>query len=292
MNRTRTLTVTALAGLALAVVPAVGAGAAVNWMDPKWPDAQISATSPNYAGSPVGYDISATGGWSTAGLTFEFDYEDDGVYDLTWTDRSSVEPEHTFAEPGAYTTRVRVTDDLSGDVSEGTTRFVVSPTAVRDAPKSPGAGAPTIPGATIDRDTVMRGRAVTVTVPHLTADQAFTVRLVPFSAGSWNADPLAEYGPFVWVTTAKVTIDRENRKGLYRLLVTTSAGEAAGFTVTAEDTDAAFRAEEAATQAKYRAQDRAQTTFTRWAWLAVTGASGAAIALDLTRSARGRRPRR
>ncbi len=87
------------------VVSAAGGGGADNGVDPV---AQLSAW-PSTGAAPLEVTLDGSGCWAQDGgaLTFAYDFEGDGTYDLETGESEAV---HTYTQAGAYRPAIRVTD--------------------------------------------------------------------------------------------------------------------------------------------------------------------------------------
>ncbi len=78
------------------------------------------------------YAVAADDGDGADGLTYSFDFDDDGRLDLVDQRTSSVV--HTYDAPGLYRARVVVTDTWSGNTAEGRTQIEILPWVGENAP--------------------------------------------------------------------------------------------------------------------------------------------------------------
>ncbi|MEW6428277.1 MAG: PKD domain-containing protein [Thermodesulfobacteriota bacterium] len=91
----------------------------------------VAKAAPEHGGAPLAVDFSATGADADGTVaSYQWDFDDDGAFDATGATAS-----HTYANPGSYTARLRVTDNDGNSVEATATVTVTaggSPTAVLD----------------------------------------------------------------------------------------------------------------------------------------------------------------
>lgn len=92
------------------------------------PAATLTNNGPVEKGAPVTISILATDPGADM-LSYSFDWENDGIYDLL--DQASSSAAHVYPDVGTYNARVRVTDD-DGAASTFTTQVTINPTPARD----------------------------------------------------------------------------------------------------------------------------------------------------------------
>jgi hypothetical protein len=150
------------------------------------PIAAPAASDPAYEGNPVTlsltnpYDPSPVD--TTAGFRYSFDFDNDGVWDVT--DQPAASAAHTFAEPGQYTVQARIKD------KDGASSTYSFPVSVADAPLSAA-------GETgrADISTQFRGRVATFTDLNPQATTADYRVTITWPDQSQTAGSLTRTGP-------------------------------------------------------------------------------------------------
>ena len=95
---------------------------------------RITNTSPVPAGTPVTLTVAAHDPEGLTGpLTYEFDFQDDGIFDVT---NATGVASWTYDNPGLHVVDVRVVDAL-GDKTDALTFVIVTTPARRSAPRRP-----------------------------------------------------------------------------------------------------------------------------------------------------------
>jgi hypothetical protein len=225
-NSLRAAAIAALTFALLLAAPAT-AGASTD----TGPGADLATVPPDIAGIPTVFVAIQSGHGDTRGLTFEYDFDGDGAYDLTSEDAVA---EYTYAEEGVYNAGLRVTDEFHR-TSEVTIEVKVAPPSVLGPPQFPAEGAPEAKGVSIDRNRVAPGDSVELTVD--TAEQ-FGARLVRQSGANdpWQADYVETYGPFK-KSPATFAVGNDIKSGKYWLLVTTKDMQMSKLALTVELVD-------------------------------------------------------
>ncbi|MDY7080488.1 MAG: FG-GAP-like repeat-containing protein, partial [Chloroflexota bacterium] len=124
-----------LLSLEYAVNTASGITSATN--DPPTADAGAGEPYTGTEGSPITFDASDSFDPEGAPLTYEWDWEDDGNYDVTTT---SVTITHTWADDGIYTVTLRVTDSGSLTDTDTVTATVTDTNPTADFTAGPTSG--------------------------------------------------------------------------------------------------------------------------------------------------------
>lgn len=204
--------------LALAMVSLVSAPASAS----DWPDADLRVIPMNFTTLPVIFSALGSNGGDIRGLTFSYDFDNDGVYDLN---TEQAHAEHTYDTAGTYAATVQVTSAEFNLTSTAHVEFTVEDISEIGAPLSPSEGAPTIANARLSRDVVHAGESFTLTLDDLADGEEFGARLVSDSKSDpWFEDPTAVYGPFRGVSSAKLLVNDSVVPGKYKLLVLTNQG--------------------------------------------------------------------
>lgn len=185
------------------------------------PDAEISVTNPNYTTVPTVFTAMNSGGGDYRGYLFEFDVDGSGNWSPK-TDNPIID--HTFDKPGDYTASVRVTDEV-GRTSVATVAVSVADVLDLGKPFVPAPGQPTDVSAAVDKNHVLPGDSLKLSVSDLENGEQYQVGLGVDSENAAVAitlgESLAGYGPFE-SDTASIKMPKDIKPGKYMLLVKTS----------------------------------------------------------------------
>lgn len=226
---TRTFNTLTSCAFAIALALAMPTAASAEWMDEGWPNADIAVMGVSFTSVPTVFDALGTADGDTGGLQFEFDYDNDGVYDELTEDAVG---EHTYDDVGPHTATLRVTDPEFEVSSVASVTFEVVDISEIGPPLSPSDGALPATGVTVDRHTVAPGGTLTLVLASGEQPAGYTARLVKKTADDpWFSPAAQTFSPLKGEHAGSLTVNGDMKPGDYELLITAPDNTMASFTI-------------------------------------------------------------